>query len=123
MLRAPEVTAVVRLTSLLRGRLDISRLELTEPSLNLVRREDGRWNWRLCWNVRRATAARAHGEIEAGKRDAGFPYIAASFGRINFKAGPEKKPYALLNADFAVWQESENQWGVRLKSGSRCAPI
>ena len=44
MLRAAEVTAVVRLTSLVRGRLDISRLELTEPSLNLVRREDGRWN-------------------------------------------------------------------------------
>ena len=45
MLRAPEVTAVVRLTSLVRGRLDISRLELTEPSLNLVRLADGRWNW------------------------------------------------------------------------------
>ena len=46
----------------------------------------------------------------------GFPYIEASSGRINFKAGPEKKPYALLNADFAVWQESENEWGVRLKA-------
>ena len=33
MLRAPEVTATVRLTSLVRGRLDISRLELTEPEV------------------------------------------------------------------------------------------
>ena len=46
----------------------------------------------------------------------GFPYIEASSGRINFKAGPEKKPYALLNADFALWQESENTWGARLKA-------
>src|SRR4029077_6853510 len=44
MLRAQEVTALVRLTSLARGRLDIARLELTEPSINLVHREDGRWN-------------------------------------------------------------------------------
>ena len=46
----------------------------------------------------------------------GFPYIEASSGRINFKVGQEKKPYALLNADFALWQESENTWGARLKA-------
>jgi uncharacterized protein involved in outer membrane biogenesis len=115
MLRAPEVTAVVRLTSLLRGRLDISRLELTEPSLNLVRTEDGRWNWEalLERTARTPLAPTAKSKREAR---AGFPYIEASSGRINFKAGPEKKPYALLNADFAVWQESENEWGVRLKA-------
>jgi hypothetical protein len=115
MLRAPEVTAVVRLTSLLRGRLDISRLELTEPSLNLVRRRDGRWNWEalLERTARTPLAPTAKSKREAR---AGFPYIEASSGRINFKAGAEKKPYALLNADFALWQESENTWGVRLKA-------
>ncbi len=113
MLRAPEVTATVRLTSLLRGRLDISRLELTEPSLNLVRRPDGRWNWEalLERTARTPLAPTAKSKSEARP---GFPYIEASSGRINFKAGAEKKPYALLNADFAVWQESENEWGVRL---------
>ena len=44
MLRAGEVTAVLRLTSLLRGRLEIARLDLTEPSLNLVHADSGRWN-------------------------------------------------------------------------------
>jgi uncharacterized protein involved in outer membrane biogenesis len=44
MLRANEVTAILRLTSLLRGRLEIARLDLTEPSLNLVRGANGRWN-------------------------------------------------------------------------------
>jgi hypothetical protein len=116
MLRAPEVTAVVRLTSLLRGRLDISRLELTEPSLNLVRRkEDGRWNWAsLLERTRRsplAPTAKSKSELRPG-----FPYIEASSGRINFKSGAEKKTYALLDADFSLWQESEDTWGVRLKA-------
>ena len=115
MLRAPEVTAVVRFTSLLRGRLDISRLELAEPSLNLVRREDGRWNWEA---LLERTARTPLAPTAKSKREArpGFPYIEATSGRINFKAGAEKKPYALLNADFAVWQESENAWGARLKA-------
>ena len=115
MLRAPEVTAVVRLTSLVRGRLDIARLELTEPSLNLVRRGDGRWNWEdlLERTERTPLAPTAKSKSEARP---GFPYIEASSGRINFKAGQEKKPYALLNADFALWQESENTWGARLKA-------
>jgi hypothetical protein len=115
MLRAPEVMAEVRLTSLLRGRLDISRLELTEPSLNLVRIADGRWNWEaLLERTERtplAPTAKSKSEVRPG-----FPYIEASSGRINFKAGQEKKPYALLNADFAFWQESENTWGARLKA-------
>src|SRR5271154_5240112 len=115
MLRAPEVTAVVRLTSLIRGRLDVSRLELTEPSLNLVRREDGRWNWEALLERTERTPLAPTAKSKSEARP-GFPYIEASSGRINFKAGQEKKPYALLNADFAVWQESENTWGVRLKA-------
>jgi hypothetical protein len=113
MLRAPEVTASVRLTSLLRGRLDISRLELTEPSLNLVRRADGRWNWEALLERTAHTPLAPTAKSKSEARP-GFPYIEASSGRINFKAGAEKKPYALLNADFALWQESENEWGVRL---------
>jgi len=115
MLRAPEVTAVVRLTSLMRGRLDVSRLELTEPSLNLVRRADGRWNWEALLERTERTPLAPTAKSKSEARP-GFPYIEASSGRINFKAGQEKKPYALLNADFALWQESENTWGARLKA-------
>lgn len=115
MLRAPEVTAVVRLTSLVRGRLDISRLELTEPSLNLVRRADGRWNLEALLERTEHTPLAPTGKSKSEPRP-GFPYIEASSGRINFKAGQEKRPYALLNADFALWQESEDTWGARLKA-------
>ena len=115
MLRALEVTAVVRLTSLARGRLDIARLELTEPSLNLVRRANGRWNWEalLERTARTPLAPTAKPKSEARP---GFPYIEASSGRINFKAGQEKKPYALLNADFALWQDIREHMGSAAES-------
>ena len=44
VLRAGEVSASLRLSSLLRGRIEISQLSLTEPSLNLTRNADGHWN-------------------------------------------------------------------------------
>ena len=115
MLRASEVTADLRLISLMRGRLEISRLDLTEPSLNLVQAEDGRWNLEALLertaHIPLAPTAKAKSEARPG-----FPYIQATSARINFKNGPEKKPYALTNADFSLWQDSENSWGVRLKA-------
>ena len=66
MLRAPEVTAVLRLTSLVRGRLDIARLDLTEPSLNLVRGANGRWNLGSPAGARGEDAIGAHCKIQVG---------------------------------------------------------
>jgi uncharacterized protein involved in outer membrane biogenesis len=115
MLRASEVTADLRLTSLLRGRLEIARLDLTEPSLNLVHAEGGRWNLEALLertaHIPLAPTAKAKSEPRPA-----FPYIEATSARINFKSGPEKKPYALTNANFSLWQDSENSWGVRLKA-------
>ena len=115
MLRASEVTAALRLTSLLRGRLEVARLDLTEPSLNLVHGASGGWNLEALLErtarIPLAPTAKAKSEPRPG-----FPYIEATSARINFKNGPEKKPYALTNADFSLWQESENSWGVRLKA-------
>lgn len=115
MLRASEVTADLRLTSMLRGRLEIARLELSEPSLNLVHAEDGRWNLEALLERTARTPMAPTGKTKMEPRP-GFPYIEASSARINFKSGPEKRPYALTNADFSLWQDSENSWGVRLKA-------
>lgn len=115
MLRASDVSASLRLRSLLRGRLEIARLSLTEPSLNLVRNSDGHWNLErlLERTARIQVAPTSKSPAEARP---GFPYIEASRGRINFKFGAEKKPYTLTDADFALWQDSENAWGVRLQA-------
>ncbi len=115
MLRAGEVTASLRLLSLLRGRIEIARLDLTEPSLNLVHRDNGRWNLEALLEHTAQIPLAPTGKAKTERR-LGFPYIEATSARINFKNGPEKKPYALTNADFSLWQDSENSWGVRLKA-------
>jgi hypothetical protein len=115
MLRADQVTAYLRLTSLWRGRLEIGTLDLDNPSLNLVRRSDGHWNIEEL--VERASqtnpAPTARRRPEARPR---FPYVEASSGRINFKLGDVKKAFAFTDADFALWLESETQWGIRIEA-------
>src|SRR5205814_1159998 len=115
VIRSQQVMAELRLSSLLRGRLEIARLSLSEPSLNLVRDREGRWNLE---NLLERAAHIPVAPTKKAKTEArpGFPYIEADNGRINLKLQQEKKPYALMNADFALWQESENVWGRRLKA-------
>jgi uncharacterized protein involved in outer membrane biogenesis len=115
ILRANEVMAALRLTSLLRGRLEISRLDMAEPSLNLVHNPTGRWNLEALLERSSQIPLAPTGKAKSEARP-GFPYIEVSSGRINFKSGAEKRPYALTNADFSLWQDSENTWGVRLKA-------
>ncbi|HYG98909.1 MAG TPA: AsmA family protein [Terriglobales bacterium] len=113
MLHADEVRASLRLTSLWRGRLEIAKLSLRYPSLNLVRAADGRWNVEaLLQNASRIpTAPTTKARPEARPR---FPYIEAEGGRINFKIGAEKKVYALADSDFALWLASETELRTRL---------
>src|SRR5438874_8306623 len=115
LLRADSVTASLRLTSLWRGRIEIATLDLENPSLNLVRGADGRWNLEplLMHASEVPTAPTSRRTPEARPR---FPYIEANGGRINFKNGNEKKVFALNDADFALWLASEEEWGMRLSA-------
>jgi len=115
MLRSDDVTAALRVGSLFRGRLEIARLSLTEPSVNLVRNSNGHWNLEDLLE-RAARTPIAPTTKATGEARPSFPYIEADRGRINVKFGLEKKPYALTNADFSFWQDSENAWGMRLKA-------
>jgi AsmA family/AsmA-like C-terminal region len=115
MLQAQEVTADLRWSSLLRGRLEIARLSLNNPSLNLVQNAAGHWNLENLLQRAAQSSVAPTGRHVSKPRPA-FPYIEADDGRINFKIGEEKKPYALTNADFSLWQDSENSWGLRLEA-------
>ena len=114
LLRSPDVSAWLRLSSLLRRRIEISSLSLSDSSLNLSRNSDGKWNFEEL--VERASKS-STAPTTAGKREPRriFPYIEAAHARINFKNGLEKTHFAFINADFSLWQESENQWGMRLR--------
>lgn len=115
IMRAPEVTASIRLLSLLRGRLDVARLELSNPSLNLVRSSTGVWNLSKLLERSAETVVAPTGKSRRESRPA-FPYIQAEHARINLKSGQEKRPLAFTEAEFALWQDSEDSWGVRLKA-------
>lgn len=114
MLRADSVTATVRLASLWNGRLEIGTLSLDEPSFNLVRNAQGQWNLQsiLARANQTPAAPTSKTSVEARPR---FPYIEATGGRLNFKIGNEKKVWAIADADFALWLESENEWRMRLE--------
>jgi hypothetical protein len=111
VLHATSMTAAIRLFSLWRGRLEISRISVDEASLNLVRTMEGRWN--LDTLFRTAAQSRANGEKP--ERSVPLPYLEATNSRINIKQGFEKLPYSLVNADLSFWEENPGEWRVRLK--------
>jgi len=112
-LRSPDVTASLRIAPLFRGRIEISSLSLSEASLNLARDQQGKWNLNdlIQRNASISTAPTAAAKHEPRPE---FPYIEATRSRINFKIGDEKTHFAFTDAQVALWQESENAWGVRL---------
>ena len=114
MIRAQDVSAAIRFRSLFRGRLEIATLTATEPSINLVRNDQGRWNLASLLE-RNAQIPAAPTEKRAFERRPAFPYLEAGHARINFKIGQTKKSYALMDADVALWQDSENSWSARIK--------
>src|SRR5579864_905157 len=115
LLRADKVSANLRLSSLWRGRVEVSSLSLQEPSLNLVRAADGHWNLEAllthATQVPVAPTAKTHAEARPR-----FLYIECNNGRINFKVGDEKKVFVLMDADFALWLAAENKWETRLQA-------
>jgi hypothetical protein len=107
--------ATLRLSSLWRGRLEIASVSLTQASLNLVRTPDGHWNLERLVN-RAAQVPSAPTSKKKPEARARFPYIELKESRINFKVGPEKKPFTLAESEFALWLATENRWNVRLKA-------
>ena len=115
ILRAEQVIADLRLSSLWRGRLEIAKLSLKYPSLNVVRGNDGHWNLEsLLWRASRTKVAPT-GQKHAEAR-VRFPYIQADLGRVNFKFGLEKHVFAFTDADFVLFSPGEDQWHMRIEA-------
>ncbi len=121
VLHANRVTASLRLLSLWRGRLEIDKISVDEASLNLVRAAPGQWNLDPLF---RTAAAQTGAAIDSSGSSAGeagprralrLPLLEATNSRINFKNGPEKLPFSLLNADLSLWQSSPGEWRIRLR--------
>ena len=115
ILRAEQVTAYLRVSSLWRGRLELARLTLSYPSINLVRLNEGKWNVEALLYHASKTAAAPTNAIRPQARPR-FPYIEASDGRINFKFGLEKQVFAFTEAKFSVWSPEENELRLRFEA-------
>ncbi|MCS7024004.1 MAG: AsmA family protein [Bryobacteraceae bacterium] len=92
--------ATIRLTSLLSGKWELSRITLDEPTVNLVKFSGG-------WNVQpllQRSHASAQGEV---------PEIRVRGGRINFKLDDTKVVFYCANADVDVSADGDR--GLRLR--------
>lgn len=115
MLRADEVTARLRLTSLWQGRLEISRLSFDAPSLNLTRNRAGRWN--VGGSLQQAATVPAAPTSAPRQGPAPrFPYIEAADARVNFKFEQTKQAFSLIETDFSLWLASPHHWEMRLEA-------
>jgi hypothetical protein len=115
VIRANTVEATLRPSSLWRRQVEFSTIRFIEPSLNLVRNAQGRWNLQSLM-MHAASVDTAPTEQRKPGPEPRFPYIEATGARVNLKLGPEKKPFSLTDADFALWLPSPQQWRVRLEA-------
>jgi hypothetical protein len=115
-LRAEELTASLRWGALLRGKLELDTLSFTQASLNLVRSSDGGWN--LAEWLPRPTAPASSSAARNSKR-ATVPQLARiefSGGRINFKRGADKAPFALVGVSGRAEQVSPGRWQLDIEA-------
>ncbi|WP_263383039.1 AsmA family protein [Granulicella arctica] len=111
--RASEVRATLRISSLWRRRIEFTRISFTDPSINLVRTSAGKWNLEgiLLQAARINAAPTAQTRSSAAPR---FPYIEATGARLNLKLDQEKTPISLTEAEVALWLNTPQQWQLRL---------
>ena len=115
LLRADQLSAAPDWGALLRGRLLFYRFSFARPSLNLVRAADGRWNL-VVWAAALSNFAAASGGQPAfGASGAGrVDEVAVSNGRINFKRGADKLPFALVNVNGRLSPSRDGRWSIAL---------
>jgi hypothetical protein len=115
-LRAQSVTASPRWRSLLFGKLELGTLELSQPSLNLVRNADGRWNVENWLPVPGQDSPTNSGEPRAPREAARLTRIEIDGGRINFSRGVDRRPFALVDVAGSIEQESAGRWQIELEA-------
>jgi hypothetical protein len=115
ILRADQVGVTLRVGSLLSHHIEFSKIAFTEPSVNLVHADNGKWNIEsLLLSVSHIQAAPTDQRFAGPDRR--FPYIEATGARLNLKLNEEKTPYSLTDADFALWLPEPHQWHLRLEA-------
>jgi hypothetical protein len=116
-LRAERMNAGLRWTGLLRGHLQLGTISLTRPSLILVRNSAGRWNLEG-WLPPARSSGNSSSPVGPQRPPETHRLQTIEFddGRINFKMGDEKRPFAFINVSGRVEQLSPGRWRLRLQA-------
>ena len=114
-LRADSISVRLRWQSLLRGHIELGTLSLSHPSLNLVRDSAGEWNVAE-WLPR--PGENAAPPVAVGpplpSSPLRFRRIEIDGGRVNFKQGDEKLPFAFVDVSGSVETDSPGLWRIDL---------
>src|SRR5216683_620688 len=119
-LRSDTLTAGLRWTALLAGRFEFGSVSMSRPSLNLARDAEGHWNIERWLPPASAPGARPGfvGPLAPPHDErAARPYrIDVDGGRINFKQGEDKSPFALVDVSGRVDQNGAGRWQLDLEA-------
>jgi AsmA protein len=101
-------------------RVQVASLTLINPSINLVKNAQGRWNFEALLERARARAPADHppgprNDITSGQSY--FPYIGIQGGRVNFKFGDYKSIFHFQNVEAALSpaRDAQGRWSVRFE--------
>ncbi len=111
-LHADSLTVRLRWQSLFRGHMELGAIALESPSLNLVRNAEGDWNVAEWLPKSTASAAPSSSTAPAVR----FGRIDVTSGRINFKRGDEKLPFALTNVNGYMEPDRSGRWTLNLEA-------
>lgn len=118
-LRAEHMTASFRWMGLLRGRFQFGTMSLARPSLILVRNAAGRWNlegWLPPAQPKSPGVSPGTPSRTPAESTHHLQKILFDEGRINFKMGDEKRPFAFTNVSGSVEQVSNGRWRLSLEA-------
>jgi hypothetical protein len=111
-LRADSLTVRLRWQSFFHGHMELGAIALESPSLNLVRNSGGDWNVAE-WLPKSGGGAPSSSLPGAAVR---FGRIDVTSGRINFKRGDEKLPFALTNVKGYMEPDRSGRWTLNLEA-------
>ncbi|MDP9147133.1 MAG: AsmA family protein [Acidobacteriota bacterium] len=118
-LRAEHLTAGLRWSGFFRGHFEFGTLYLGQPSLTLVRNDEGRWNlegWLPPAKTFAPDLARTYGPSRAPAIANRLQRIEFDDGRINFKRADIKAPFALTGVNGNVDQIASGRWKLQLEA-------
>ena len=119
-LRAERMTTSLAWTGLLRGHFEFGTMSLTRPSLILVRNTQGRWNLEDWLPPARGKTAggtsSSNGVATPAPATHQLQKLEFDNGRINFKFGDEKRPFAFTGVSGNVEHVAAGRWRLSLEA-------